>query len=89
MKMPKIRFADLDKKLLFLLAALCVVNVFSDFIPAVGPLANIPELLVDVTVAYLLGKRTLKNAEDRERGNVVKGQVVDYDPTAKTEPGGG
>ena len=89
MKMPKIRFADLDKKLLFLLGALCLVNIFGDFLPAVGPLANIPEVLIDVTVAYLLGKRTLKNAETREqRGGVVKGEVVDYDPTAKTEPGG-
>lgn len=85
-KLPKIRLGDLDWKIVIVLIVLCVVT-FADDVTGIGELLDPGEILVDVIVAYMLGKKAMGRAADREaEDEVVKGRVA-YDPTASTTPG--
>lgn len=75
-KLPKITLQDLDWKMVALLAVMLMVT-WGDDITGIGELFDPVELVVDAIVAYMLGKRTLERAIERDPGVVVEGKVVD------------
>lgn len=79
-KMPKVKFRDLDWKLVILLIVLGAFTFLDDlFIPVIGELLDPVEITIDMIAAYLVGKRTLRKAMEREEGEVVPGRVVEND----------
>lgn len=79
-KLPKVTLSDFDWLLVGLLAVLVIVTFADDFLlPVVGELLDPVELVLDVIVAYVLGKRTLGRAIAREEGDVVSGKIVEKD----------
>ena len=77
-KLPKITLKDLDWKLVALLGVLLVITFGDDFVlPIIGELLDPAELVVDVIVAYLLGKRSLEAAIRRDAGEIIEGKVVE------------
>ncbi len=74
--LPKITLKDLDWKLVALLGLLLIIT-WGDDITVIGELFDPVELVIDVIVAYMLGKKALEAAIHREEGEVVPGKVVE------------
>lgn len=73
----KIRFRDLDWRVLLLLVFMMIVTPVDDIVLfPIGQALDPLEILVNVFLSYVLGKKAMRRAMERE-GEVVPGRVVD------------
>lgn len=77
--LPKMKLVDIDWKWLFLLGFLMTVTLGDDYlVPILGQLLDVVELPIDVIVAMILSRNTIKRAAKREadESTTVQGRVV-------------
>lgn len=73
----KIRFRDLDWRVLLLLVFMMIVTPVDDIVLfPIGQALDPLEILVNVFLSYVLGKKAMRRAVERE-GEVVPGRVVE------------
>ena len=77
--LPKLKLIDVDWKWLFLLGGLMLFTLGDDYLlPIFGQLLDVVELPIDVIVAMILSRNTIKRAAKREaeEATTVQGRVV-------------
>lgn len=82
--LPKLKLVDVDWKWLFLLGFLMFWTIGDDvLLPVIGELLDVVELPIDVIVAMILSRNTIKRAAHREdvEATTVQGRVVNDDAT--------
>ena len=77
--LPKMKLIDVDWKWLFLLGFLMTFTLGDDYlVPILGQLLDVVELPIDVIVAMILSRNSIRRAAKREaeEATTVQGRVV-------------